>query len=124
MVTSSDIKSSLDGDFVADCYKAINDEGMPHYQRPFIKGQLIVHFNVDFPDSGFLSLEKSQILATVLPVKSRKHLPDKVLAQCEETTLLDVNIEEEMRQKERQRQREAYDEDDDSTVHQVACNQQ
>lgn len=90
-----------------------------------MKGQLYIHFNVDFPDSGFLSPEKSSILATVLPVKSDKCLPDELLARCEETTLLDVDIEEEMRQKERQRQREAYDDDDDdATVHQVACNQQ
>ncbi|KAK6121627.1 hypothetical protein DH2020_044635 [Rehmannia glutinosa] len=73
--------------------------GMPHYQRPFMKGQLIIHFNVDFPESGFLSPEKSRILATVLPVKSVRRLSDKVLAKCEETTLVDVNIEEEMRQK-------------------------
>ncbi|KAK6142963.1 hypothetical protein DH2020_023311 [Rehmannia glutinosa] len=92
--------------------------------RPFMKGQLIIHFNVDFPESGFLSPEKSRILATVLPVKSVRRLSDKVLAKCEETTLVDVNIEEEMRQKELQRQREAYDEDDEPTVHQVACNQQ
>ncbi|KAK6142989.1 hypothetical protein DH2020_023337 [Rehmannia glutinosa] len=118
------IKSNPGEVFKPDCYKAINDEGMPHYQRPFMKGQLIIHFNVDFPESGFLSPEKSRILATVLPVKSVKRLSDKVLARCEETTLVDVNIEEEMRQKELRRQREAYDEDDEPTVHQVACNQQ
>ncbi|KAL0347630.1 UNVERIFIED_CONTAM: Chaperone protein dnaJ 3 [Sesamum calycinum] len=91
------------------------------------EGLLYIHFNVEFPDSGFLSPEKSRILTTVLPVKSDKRLTDKLLAKCEETTLLDVNMEEEMRQKEQQRQREAYDEDDDDddpTVHQVACNQQ
>ncbi|KAL0390688.1 UNVERIFIED_CONTAM: DnaJ protein [Sesamum calycinum] len=32
----------------ADSYKAINDEGMPMYQRPFMKGKLYIHFNVDF----------------------------------------------------------------------------
>ncbi|KAL0309071.1 UNVERIFIED_CONTAM: Chaperone protein dnaJ 3 [Sesamum radiatum] len=121
------VKSNPGEVFKPDCYKAINDEGMPHYQRPFMKGQLYIHFNVEFPDSGFLSPEKSRILTTVLPVKSDKCLTDKLLAKCEETTLLDVNMEEEMRQKEQQRQREAYDEDDDDddpTVHQVACNQQ
>lgn len=112
--------------FVADCYKAINDEGMPHYQRPLLKGQLIIHFNVEFPNSGFLSPENSIILSTVLPVKSDKRLlPDKVLSKCEETTLVDVDIEKEMRQKEQQRrQRGGYDEDEDQDVHQVACNQQ
>lgn len=107
-----------------DSCKAINDEGMPQYQRPFVKGQLIIHFNVDFPEPGFISSDKSQILSTVLPLKSNKRLSDKALAQCEEPTLLDVNIKQEMRRKERQRQEEAYDEDDDDSVHQVACNQQ
>ncbi|KAH6767496.1 DNAJ-like protein 2 [Perilla frutescens var. hirtella] len=109
-----------------DSYKAINDEGMPQYQRPFVKGQLVIHFIVDFPEPGIISPEKSLILKTALPLKSSKHLSDKAVAECEETTLLDVNIEEVMRQKERQRQRDAYNEDDadDDTVHQVACNQQ
>ncbi|KAL5651319.1 hypothetical protein ACJX0J_036777, partial [Zea mays] len=28
-------------------FKAINDEGMPMYQRPFIKGKLYIHFSVE-----------------------------------------------------------------------------
>lgn len=48
------------------------------------------------------------------------------LDDCEETTLLDVNMEEEMRRKEHQRQQEAYDEDDEDEGHvpRMACNQQ
>ncbi|XP_052302834.1 dnaJ protein homolog 1 isoform X3 [Populus trichocarpa] len=36
-------------------YKAINDEGMPHYIRPFMKGKPYFRFNVEFADSGSLS---------------------------------------------------------------------
>ncbi|KAH8487789.1 hypothetical protein H0E87_023739 [Populus deltoides] len=36
-------------------YKAINDEGMPHYIRPFMKGKPSIRFNVEFADSGSLS---------------------------------------------------------------------
>lgn len=36
-------------------YKAINDEGMPHYIRPFMKGKPYIRFNVEFADSGSLS---------------------------------------------------------------------
>lgn len=99
---------------------------MPQYQRPFMKGHLIIHFNVKFPDPGFISLEKSHILNTVLQSKPSKPLPDKVVAQCEEVTLVDVNIKEEMKQKERRRKQEAYDEedDDDDTLPQLSCNQQ
>jgi DnaJ family protein A protein 2 len=32
-------------------FKAINDEGMPSYQWPFMKGNLYIHFSVEFPDS-------------------------------------------------------------------------
>eukprot|EP00494_Astrolonche_serrata_P031635 UN31904 len=34
-----------------DSFKAISDEGMPMYQRPFMKGKLYIHFTVEFPDS-------------------------------------------------------------------------
>ncbi|KAL0390691.1 UNVERIFIED_CONTAM: DnaJ proteinANJ1 [Sesamum calycinum] len=48
-----------------DSYKAINDEGMPMYQRPFMKGKLYIHFNVDFPDS--LTPDQVDALAKILP---------------------------------------------------------
>ncbi|XP_027112929.1 dnaJ protein homolog 2-like [Coffea eugenioides] len=109
-----------------DQYKAINDEGMPQYQRPFMKGRLFIHFNVEFPESGTLPSEKCQVLKAMLPSGSLKQSSDMDLDECEETTLHDVNIEEEMRQKQHQRHQEAYDEDDDDepTMHRMPCNQQ
>ncbi|XP_071931448.1 dnaJ protein homolog 2-like [Coffea arabica] len=109
-----------------DQYKAINDEGMPHYQRPFMKGRLFIHFNVEFPESGALPSEKCQVLKAMLPSGSLKQSSDMDLDECEETTLHDVNIEEEMRQKQHQRHQEAYDEDDEDepTMHRMPCNQQ
>ncbi|XP_021812409.1 dnaJ protein homolog 2-like [Prunus avium] len=106
--------------------KAINDEGMPHYQRPFMKGNLFIHFNVEFPDSGILSPDQSRNLRTVLSPKPSKHLTDMELDECEETTMHDVNIEDEMRRKPRQQYREAYDEDDDDDepMPRVQCAQQ
>ncbi|XP_051143119.1 dnaJ protein homolog ANJ1-like [Andrographis paniculata] len=94
-----------------DSYKAINDEGMPVYQRPFMKGKLYIHFNVDFPDS--LSPDQVEALGNILPAKPQSQLTDMELDECEETTLHDVNIEEEMRRKQSQYQEEAYDEDED-----------
>ncbi|KAI5564227.1 hypothetical protein BDE02_14G044900 [Populus trichocarpa] len=74
--------------------KAINDEGMPHYLRPFMKGKLYIRFNVEFPDSGSLSPQ-----------------------QCEETIMHDVNMEEEKRHKQQQhQQQEAYDEDEEPST--------
>lgn len=104
--------------------KAINDEGMPHHQRPFIKGRLYIHFNVDFPDSGILSHEQCRTLETILPPRPSKNLTDMELDDCEETTLHDVNIEDEMRRKQQHQYQEAYDEDDEPSMPRVQCAQQ
>ncbi len=45
------------------------------------------------------------------------------LDDCEETTLLDVNIEDEMRRKQQQQQ-EAYEEDEETSGPRVQCAQQ
>ncbi|CAA0824336.1 Chaperone protein dnaJ 2 [Striga hermonthica] len=109
-----------------DSFKAINDEGMPMYQRPFMKGKLYIHFNVEFPDS--LSPEQVDALVKILPARPHSKVTEMELDECEETTLHDVNnIEEEMRRKQAQRQ-EAYDEDDDEMggggAQRVQCAQQ
>ncbi|KAL3718431.1 hypothetical protein ACJRO7_003548 [Eucalyptus globulus] len=106
-----------------DSFKAIDDEGMSMYQRPFMKGKLYIHFTVDFPES--LSPEQVEALQSVLPQKPASQLTEMELDECEETTLHDVNIEEEMRRKQ-QAQAEAYDEDDDmpSGAQRVQCAQQ
>ncbi|CAN4123255.1 unnamed protein product [Withania somnifera] len=83
-----------------DQYKGINDEGMPMYQRSFMRGKPYIHFTVDFPD-------------TLTPQSPKTQATDMELDECEETTLHDVNIEEEMRRKQQRHAQEAYDEDDD-----------
>ena len=97
---------------------------MPHHQRPFIKGRLYIHFNVEFPDSGIISPEQCRNLETILPPRPSKHQTDMELDNCEETTLHDVNIEDEMRRKQQQQQYEAYDEDDEPSMPRVQCAQQ
>ncbi|CAA0841347.1 Chaperone protein dnaJ 2 [Striga hermonthica] len=108
-----------------DSFKAINDEGMPMYGRPFMKGKLYIHFNIEFPES--LNPEHVDGLAKILPVRPQSKVTDMELDECEETTLRDVNIEEEMRRKQAQRQ-EAYDEDDEDAhgggAQRVQCAQQ
>ncbi|KAM7472056.1 hypothetical protein LguiA_010239 [Lonicera macranthoides] len=119
------IKSNPGEVIKPDQSKAINDKGMPNYKMPFVKGRLFIFFNVDFPKSGFLSPEKSQIFETILPSSPTNRLSDMALEDCKETILHDVDMEEEMRRKERKWQ-EVYDEDDDDMpdVHRMACNQQ
>jgi len=107
------IKSNPGEVIKPDQYKAINDEGMPHHQRPFMKGRLYIHFDVEFPESGILSPDQCRSLETILPPKQCSRLSAMELDECEETTLYDVNIEEEMRRKQQQRQQEAYDEEDE-----------
>jgi len=104
-----------------DSFKGINDEGMPMYQRPFMKGKLYIHFTVDFPDS--LTPEQVGALEGVLPPRASTQLTDMELDECEETTLHDVNIEEEMRRKQAQ---EVYEEDEDmhGGAQRVQCAQQ
>ncbi|XP_019164159.1 PREDICTED: dnaJ protein homolog [Ipomoea nil] len=107
-----------------DQFKAINDEGMPTYQRPFMKGKLYIHFMVDFPDS--LSPEQVKALEAILPPRQKSQYSDMEIDECEETTLHDVNIEEEMRRK-RAHQQEAYEEDGDDMhggAQRVQCAQQ
>lgn len=108
----------------SDQFKAISDEGMPMYQRPFMKGKLYIHFNVEFPDS--LTPDQVQALEAVLPPRPATQMTPMELDECEETTMHDVNIEEEMRRKQAQAQQEAYDEDEDmhGGAQRVQCAQQ
>lgn len=108
---------------VSGQFKAINDEGMPHYQRPFMKGRLYLHFTVDFPETGTLSPEQCKALEAILPPRPSSEMTDMELDECEETTLHDVNIEDEMRRKQQQQQ-EAYDEDEESSGPRIQCAQQ
>nr|GMD98728.1 DnaJ protein homolog [Ipomoea batatas] len=52
-------------------------------------------------------------LEVVLPPRPITGITEMELDECEETTLHDVNIEEEMRRKQQQEAQEAYKEDDD-----------
>lgn len=118
------IKSNPGEVIKPDQYKAINDEGMPHHQRPFMKGRLYIHFNIEFPDS--IPVDQSRVLEKILPTKPGKQVSDMELDECEETTLHDVSIEEEMRRKQQQRHQEAYDEvdEDEPSMPRVQCAQQ
>ncbi|CAL9108594.1 unnamed protein product [Musa textilis] len=104
-------------------YKAIDDEGMPHHGRPFMKGRLYVQFNVEFPDTGVFSPDQCRALEKILPPRPSNHISNMEPDECEETTMYDVNIEEEMRRQRQQRQQEAYDEDEDAGPR-VQCAQQ
>lgn len=105
-------------------FKAINDEGMPIHQRPFMKGKLYLHFSVEFPESGSLTQDQCKALEAILPPKPGNEMTDMELDECEETILQDVNMEEEMRRRQQQAHQEAYEEEEESAGPQVQCAQQ
>lgn len=89
-----------------------------------MKGKLYIHFTMDFPES--LSPEQSKALEAVLPPRPTIRLTEMEIDECEETTLHDINMGEEMRRKQQSAQ-EAYDEDDDmhgGGAQRVQCAQQ
>ncbi|KAI3968111.1 hypothetical protein MKW92_051838 [Papaver armeniacum] len=97
-----------------DSAKAVNDEGMPMYERSFMKGKLYIKFNVEFPEP--LTAEQCKAFEGVLPARKSPPLKDTEINECEETTLHDVRIEEEIARKQAQDEaqaREENDEDDD-----------
>ncbi|KAJ6841621.1 dnaJ protein-like protein [Iris pallida] len=77
------IKSNPSEVVKPDQFKAINDDGMVMYQRPFMRGKLYIYFTVDFPDS--LAPEQCKALEARLPPRAGSQLTDMELDECEET---------------------------------------
>lgn len=69
-----------------------------------MKGRLYLHFTVEFPESGSMTPEQCKAWEAILPSRSSSQLTDMELDECEETTLIDVNIEDEMRRKQQAQQ--------------------
>jgi len=89
----------------------IEGEGMPEYKRPFEKGDLLIKFNIVFPEPNKFTPQQMQLLERILP--PRNPLP-AVSGEFEEATL--VAFDEDKRKQQQQQQirgGEAYHEDDD-----------
>lgn len=77
-----------------------------------MKGNLYIHFTVEFPDS--FTLDQCKALESILPPRTSTAPTDMEIEDCEEVTLHDVNIDEEMRRKQDARAaQEAYNEDEE-----------
>ena len=50
-----------------DHIKRIKDEGMPHHETPSLRGDMYVHFKIDFPDK--LNTEQRELVSKLLPDK-------------------------------------------------------
>mmetsp|Transcript_8040 Transcript_8040/g.13785 ORF Transcript_8040/g.13785 Transcript_8040/m.13785 type:complete len:418 (-) Transcript_8040:220-1473(-) len=72
--------------------KAIPDEGMPQYKRPFDKGRLFIKFSIKFPESGHFKDDQIKALEKVLPPRPElKYNPNDV----EQVSLTDFDPERE-----------------------------
>jgi len=102
--------------------KMIANEGMPIHKRPFEKGNLYIHFNIEFPKPGSFQPKALQDLEKILP--PRRPAP-KVTEEMEEVSLTKVNPNE---QRSSGRARRTADEDEDEDEGQqrggVQCAQQ
>uniref|UniRef100_A0A8C5R4I0 Uncharacterized protein n=1 Tax=Leptobrachium leishanense TaxID=445787 RepID=A0A8C5R4I0_9ANUR len=84
--------------------KYIPNEGMPVYRSPFHKGNLIVQFQVKFPESGFIPVENLTQLHNFLPSRTDPITSDVT----EEVSLSDFDPNDHHKQPGR---REVYEED-------------
>jgi len=102
--------------------KMVGNEGMPIHKRPFDKGNLYIHFTIEFPKPGFFQPKALQDLEKILP--PRRPTP-KVTEDMEEVSLVKVNPNE---QRGSGRSRRTADEDEDEDEGQqrggVQCAQQ
>ncbi|OQR91520.1 hypothetical protein ACHHYP_04605 [Achlya hypogyna] len=96
-------------------FKAVHGEGMPQHGNPFVKGQLVILFKVEFPDT--LSRDQKRVLASIFP-------PPTALSginDAEECFLAEFDAEA----AKQEAQREAYDSDDErGQPRGVQCQQQ
>lgn len=119
-----------------DDVKCIRGEGMPTHKRIFDKGDLIIQFEVQFPEEGWCQdLSRLAMLEKVLPPRTLAYNPpaDAEIDQCR---LSEVDLETKRRaanpagaRKAHQQQRQAYQEDDamdddNGQPHGVPCHTQ
>ncbi|KAH6583515.1 hypothetical protein BASA60_001399 [Batrachochytrium salamandrivorans] len=69
--------------------KAINNEGMPTYKRPFDKGSLFVTFEIIFPQPNWTDARHLALLEGILP--SRQALPPVGGGEIEEVVLSSID---------------------------------
>ncbi|XP_041650733.1 dnaJ homolog subfamily A member 4 [Cheilinus undulatus] len=96
--------------------KCVQNEGMPIYRDPYDKGQLIIHFQVEFPEKHWLPEHLMYQLERLLPPRDDVLITDDM----EEVDLCEVDVESQQRN----HSREAYEEDDEGPRAGVQCQTQ
>uniref|UniRef100_UPI0037E8945F dnaJ homolog subfamily A member 4 n=1 Tax=Semicossyphus pulcher TaxID=241346 RepID=UPI0037E8945F len=96
--------------------KCVQNEGMPIYRDPCQKGQLIIKFQVEFPEKHWLPEHLMYQLERLLPPRDDVTITDDM----EEVELCEVDVESQQRNY----SREAYEEDDEGPRSGVQCQTQ
>jgi DnaJ family protein A protein 2 len=122
--------SSSPGEVIKpNSFKMVPEEGMPVHTRPFLKGNLYIKFEVDFPDS--VEADQVAALSQVLPGSSDLNglMDSDDAEECHMKPVAD--IEEEIKSRARMARSassNAYDSDDDDDMprgaQRVQCAQQ
>ncbi|XP_067445915.1 dnaJ homolog subfamily A member 4 [Thunnus thynnus] len=99
-----------------DDTKCVLNEGMPIYRDPYDRGQLIIQFQVEFPEKDWLPEHLMYQLERLLPPRDDVMITDDM----EEVDLCEVD----MRKQQKNYSREAYEEDEDSPRGGVQCQTQ
>jgi len=86
--------------------KIIPREGMPTYKNPFDKGNLFIHFSIEFPEKNWIPNDKLAQLAELLP--KNETIAD---ADCEEAEMTDFDPSQ--HSSSNGNRSNAYDEDDE-----------
>jgi len=99
--------------------RVLENEGMPTHKRPFEKGNLYIHFNIEFPKPNLFTPNQLDQLEKILP--PRRPLP-KVTEEMEQMELKPFS------EKKGGRRTETYDDEEDDDGHprgqRVQCAQQ
>jgi len=90
-------------------FNAIRDEGMPTHKNPYVRGNLYVEFEVEFPSPKDLTPDVQKTLKKILPSPDKMELNDD---EYEEVSLELVDIEAE-KKRHQQQAKESFDEDDE-----------
>ncbi|XP_033490953.1 dnaJ homolog subfamily A member 4 [Epinephelus lanceolatus] len=96
--------------------KCVRNEGMPVFRDPYEKGQLMIHFQVEFPEKYWLPEHLMYQLERLLPPREDVMITDDM----EEVQLCEVDV----REQQKSSTREVYEEDDDSPRGGVQCQTQ
>lgn len=118
------VQSDPDTVYEPNCVKSIKEEGMPWAKNQFVKGNLYIEYDVEFPQS--LSAASKAVLAKQLPKPDKEQRLSKD-ADIEEVMLENVDIKmEQMRWKQEAQQGGGqFDDDEDgSGPQQASCRAQ